>query len=124
MAAQKCTSSSSLLSKKSSHNKSSANIASQIDLITSKCLLGLTTNDFLLNPFSYKRDTPEQQHDLLHFRQMGSVEFVKYIEYYILQQASVYVQNRKKHLLTFSDKRIRRSRVSQLESQLDNLINL
>ena len=46
---------------------------------------------------------------------MGSVEFEKYIEYYILQQASVYVQNRKKHLLTFSDKRIGRSRVSQLE---------
>ena len=81
MAAQKCTSSSS-----SSDNKSSANIASQIDLITSKYLLELTkTNDVLLNPFSNKKATPEQQHDLLHFRQIGSVEFEKYIENYILQ---------------------------------------
>ena len=72
----------------------------------------LITTNVLLNPFSNKRATPEQQHHLLHFRQMGSVEFEKYIEYYILQQASVYVQNRNKHLLTFSDKRIGRSRVS------------
>ena len=42
----------------------------------------ITTNDVLLNPFSNKRATPEQQHHLLHFRQMGSVEFAKNLEYF------------------------------------------
>ena len=84
----------SLISEKSSDKKSEANIKSQINYIKTKTLLEVMESDRgLINPFSNKKATFEQHHDLLNFREIGSAEFNKYIEYYILKLASVHVQS-------------------------------
>ena len=56
--------------------------------------------------------TPDQEHDLLSFFAIGSGEFDKHIQYYILQAASTTAPQRKKQLATFAEKK---GKVSQLE---------
>ena len=74
-----------------------------------------TTSRGLINPFSNKTATPQQSHDLLNFRQIGSVEFEKYVTYYILKQASIQVQSHKKQSLTFTEKKEGRGQLKQSE---------
>ncbi len=103
----------SLLTTRSSDKKTSSNIQAQIALIKSTKLLEPTsTNRGLINPFSNRIASPEQEHDLLQFRQIGTTE---YIAYYILKQASIHAPDRKKRLVTFSDRKVSKSKVSQLE---------
>jgi len=106
----------SLFTTRSGDRKSSLNIDSQIALIKSANLLQPTINNRgLINPFSNRTASPEQEHDLLQFRKIGTTEFEKYIAYYILKQASVHPPDRKKRLMTFSERKTSKDTVSQLE---------
>ena len=103
----------SLFTTTSSDKKSSSNIDAQVALIKSTNLLEPTINNRGL--ISKTTASPEQEHDLLRFRQIGTAEFEKYIAYYILKQASVHPPDRKKRLVTFSERKAGKRTVSQLE---------
>lgn len=85
-------------------------------LIKSSDLLNITSgNRDLVNTFCNQTASPEQEHDLLNFRRIGTAKFDKCIAYYILKQASIHPPNGKKCLVTFSEKKACSSRVSGLE---------
>ena len=110
------TSPTSILSIDARDRKYASNIEAQINLLNSAQNLPLqSTNCELINPFTNKKATPQQQHDLLQFRHIGQEEFEKYVAYYILKQASVHPPQRMKRLLTFSERKATSRHVSQLE---------
>ena len=96
--------------------KSEANIQLQTNVVKAKKLFEITIDDRgLINPFTNKHASPDQLHDLLNFREIGNSEFNKFIEYYILHQASIKLPGRKKQLLTFSNKKPSKRHTNQLE---------
>ena len=81
---------SSILSTDAKARKSASNTEAQINLMLSVQHLPLVCiNHVLVNPFSLKHTTQEQNHDLLQFRIIGQDEFEKHLSYYILKHASV-----------------------------------
>ena len=72
-----------------------------------------TTNRGLINPFTNKTATPQQSNDLL--RSIGEQEFNQRIVSFTLKKPSVKVPNHKRRLQTFSEKKVNKSRISQLE---------
>lgn len=96
--------------------KHEENIQALSKLIHTKLVFKVPdSNHGLVNPFTDKTATPEQAHDLLKFRSIGQQEFLLRIQYYILKEPSVQAPNRKRRLQTFSEKRVTRQKVSQLE---------
>lgn len=78
------------------------NIASIIELIKAKELLPPinTCNRGLINTISGLAATPEQQYDLLHFREIGEEHLAQYINLRILRQPSTNAPVRKHRLMT------------------------
>ena len=92
------------------------NVLAIMHTINRKSLLDVTIdNRGLLNPFSGKQATPQQSHDLLHFRTIGQQEFLLRVAYFILKQPSVQAPNRRRRMQTFSERQVKTRRVSQLE---------
>ena len=89
----------SLLTTKSQDKKAVCNMQAQINLINSTQHLPLTCGTRrLLNPYSNSVASPEQEHDLLHFRSIGQEEYEKYINYFKSSQhkpttACLWIQN-------------------------------
>ena len=86
-----------------------------ISFINSSGLLNIHETDRGLLTLTKTKATPDQEHDLLSFFAIGSAEFDKHIQYYILQAASITAPQRKKQLATFAEKKASKSKVSQLE---------
>lgn len=73
------------------------------------------TNRGLINPFTKKEAIAGQCHDLLHFRSIGQQEFLLRIASVQLKQPSVNAPNRKRRLQTFTERKVTKSRLTQLE---------
>ena len=86
----------------SSHHtaqNSEHNIRVQMKLMDDKSLFSMQTSNIrLVNPFTSKKATPEQTHDLLQFRSIGEKEFLLRVITFILNQPSVNTPNRKRRL--------------------------
>ena len=96
----------------------------QIEIIEAKKLFALeTTNRGLINPFTNKTATPQQSNDLLSFRSIGEQEFNQRIVSFTLKKPCVKVPNRKRRLQTFSEKKVNKSRISQLERDKQLIIS-
>ena len=67
----------------------------------SNALLPVTVpnNRGLQNPFSAIIATPEQSHNLLNFRDIGTAEYEQYVKFHILQQPSTTHPPVRKHKL-------------------------
>ena len=103
----------SLLSSKPDDIKAKKNIAAMIQTIQANNLFQLSTdNRGLINPFTKKVATQGQQHDLLT---IGQQEFLLRISYVILKKPSVKALNRRRRLVTFTERKVSKSRISQLE---------
>ena len=77
--------------------KPAGNINAQITLILSAQYLSLTSaSTGLLNPFSKRSATQEEQHDLMQFRAIGQREFERHVGYYVLKQPSVHPHREKR----------------------------
>ncbi len=97
-------------------SKCERNILAQIDAATTNNLLAITdTNRGLINPFTNKQATAIQHHDLMNFRSIGQQEFLLRTASVVLRQPSVKAPNRRKRLQTFSERKVNKSRLSQLE---------
>ena len=72
-------------------------------------------NRGLINPFSGKKATPEQSHDLLNKRSIGQREYLGRVGAIILRQPSFKAPNRQRRLQTFSEPKVNKTKVNQLE---------
>ena len=61
--------------------------------------------------------TPQQEHDLINFRAIGESEYNNRVEYYMLKNPSVKPPQHRKRLLTFTEKRTRRKKGSEIERE-------
>ena len=93
-------------SRNTNDQKSLENVKANISLICSSGVLSVTQTNRGLISFSNRKASLEQEHDLLSFFSIGSTEFEKYIQYYILREASVSAPQRKKRLATFAEKKV------------------
>ena len=90
--------------------------ATLVELLQTADVLPLTTkNRGLVNKFTQKVANPAQRSDLLNFQSLGQQEFLQRVSSVILKTPSVQTPNRKHRLQTFSEKKVTKSRVSQLE---------
>ena len=64
-----------------------------------------------------KSTSTEQEYDLMNFRKIGQAEFERTIEYYILRKPSIQPPKHRKNLLTFTERKSRRKRVSGMERE-------
>ena len=85
--------------------------------VIKECISGrlLSETQELNNPFSGKIATQQQREDLMNFYSIGEREFEKYAEYHILRRPSTNAPNRKRKLVTFSERKVTRMQVNQLE---------
>ena len=87
------TSPNSILSTDARDRKYAANIEAQIKLLNSAQNVSLqSTNSEIVNLFTNKKATPQQQHDLLQVRNIGQEEYEEHVAYYILKQASTKIE--------------------------------
>ena len=92
------------------------NIREQVKCITAHSVFTIQVhNRGLINPFSGKKATPEQSHDLLNKRHIGQREYLGRVGAIILRQPSFQAPNRQRRLQTFSEPKVNKTKVSQLE---------
>ena len=75
------------------------------------------TSDNIIHLFTTKRFAPEQEHDLVNFRDIGQEEFENRVNYYTLKNPSVQAPRTRKHLLTFSERKTTSKKVSDVEKE-------
>ena len=105
----------SLLTKHEAEKKQQMNVECQEQKLASSQLNN--TYDNILHLFTTKKLTPEQQHDLVNFRDIGQEEFENRVNYYILKNPSIQAPRRRKHLLTFSERKTTSKKVSDVEKE-------
>ena len=94
------------------------NIRTQVDKLKTSCINNInSTNKGLQHLFSSKILTSAQIHDLMNFRQIGQAGFEHRVNYFILRTPSVKVPKRQKRLLTFTERKSRRKKVSDIEKE-------
>ena len=105
--------------------KCEQNICAQVSLLHEVGMLSLVTekNRGLKNYFTGKEANHAQQSDLLNFRFLGQQEFLQRISSMILKTPSVRAPNRRRRLQTFSEKKVTKSRLTQLEKDKKLYIN-
>ena len=112
----KYTAVSSPFSGKPNDIKYNENVKAQVQALEASKLLIITgTNRGLINPFTNKKASAGQHHDLLNFRAIGQQEFLLRISSVILKNPSVQAPNRRRRLQTFSERKVTKSRITQLE---------
>ena len=96
--------------------KCEQNVCAQVSILQETGMLSITEqNRGVMNYFTNKEANAAQQNDLLNFRCIGQQEFLQRISSVTLKNPSVRAPNRRRRLQTFSEKKINKSRVTQLE---------
>ena len=98
-------------------HKLEMNVRSQIQKLELSSITPSNTNSSLQHLFNKKDLSSDQSHDLMNFRQIGQTEFERRVQYFILRTPSVKTPKRLKRLLTFTERRSRRKKVSDIEKE-------
>ena len=94
------------------------NVQSQVTKLKQDSTLVYDNHDNTFSHlFNHKKPTPEQIQDLMNFREIGQKEFEHRVQYAILGSPSVTPAKRRKRLLTFTERRVRRKKVSEVEKE-------
>ena len=96
--------------------KLESNIRKQVNKLQSSSL-ATSSSSALCCLFSRKQLTPQQEHDLLNFRTVGGSEYKNCVEYYLLKNPSIKPTKHRKKLLTFTERRARRKKWSEIERE-------
>lgn len=95
-----------------------SNVAKMVDLIDTKHVLSTDdTDSTLANKFTGISAMPDQQHDLLAFRQIGQAEFENHIECRILRKPSAQPPSRLKKLKTFTISKDTKQKAKQINRE-------
>ena len=89
----------SLFTKHEAEKKQQMNVECQENRLASS-QLNNTSDNILQHLFMTKKLTPEQEHDLVNFRDIGQEEFENRVNYYVLKNPSVQAPRRRKHFNT------------------------
>lgn len=96
--------------------KCEQNVSAIVSLLKKADVLPLTEmKRGLVNKFTKTEANSVQKHDLMNFRLIGQQEFLQRVSAVILQNPSVHAPNKRCWLQTFSERKITKSRVTQLE---------
>ena len=96
--------------------KLNTNIQMQVEMLDSCHVLSVDSEETSLHHlFKPKNVTPEQTNDLMNFREIGQSEFERRVEYYTLCNPSVKPPKRRKRLLTFTERKSRQKKVSEID---------
>ena len=93
------------------------NVRSQVEYLKNSTIIVGIQENTLCHLFKKKQPTPEQVQDLMKFREIGQTEFESRVEYNFLRNPSVKPPKRRKRLLTFTERRSRRKKVSEIERE-------
>ena len=94
------------------------NVLNQVEKLKSNSTLIVSNQDTsLCHLFNQKQPAPEQVQDLMNFREIGQKEFESRVEYDVLRDPSVKPPKRRKRLLTFTERKSRRKKVSEIERE-------
>lgn len=77
----------------------------------------IVSNRGVVNVFSGKQATAEQQHDLLNARNMGDQHYENYVTHHILQEPSTNPPLRKRRLVTMAPPKTTKTKISQKEKE-------
>ena len=97
------------------------NVQSQVTKLKQDSSLNNQENT-LSHLFNRKKPTPEQVEDLINFREIGQKEFECRVQYAILGNPSATLRKRKKRLLTFTERRAQRKKVSEVEKFTNRML--
>ena len=97
--------------------KHECNVRAQVRKLRSDSTSLLKSPNGLEHLFKNKELTPQQTHDLMKFRGIGQTEYESRVDYYILRTPSVQPPKHRKSLLTFSEKKTRQKKGSQVEKE-------
>ena len=100
------------------------NVLAMIKEIDSSSALPHTvpSNRGLLNVFTGTAATPQQAHDLLNCRKIGSDDLVQFINHYILRKPSTAAHIRRNRLLTMAPPKIGKQRMSHKEKEFKQVM--
>ncbi len=76
-----------------------------------------TENEGLWNIFESRQATAEQTHDLMNLREIGQTAMDNYISCTVLKKPSTEAPVRKKRLVTFTQTKVAKQRVKQVERE-------
>ena len=94
------------------------NVRSQIQSLKSSSINASNTGSSTLQHLFKKKElSPDQIHDLVNFREIGQAEFERRVQYFVLRTPSVKTPKRLKRLLTFTERRARQKKVSDIEKE-------
>ena len=100
-----------------SSHKLEMNISNQIRKLQQSSFNSINGSSELRHLFNRKDISPEQSHDLMNFRDIGQAEFERRVQYYVLRTPSVKTPKRQKRLLTFTERKSKRKKVSHIEKE-------
>ena len=107
-----------IYSKEVSSTKLEMNIRHQMHQLQKATSLTLNSPEkSLRHLFQQKQPSPEQIHDLINFRKIGQTEYERRVDYYVLRKPSVKAPKRRKRLLTFTERRATKRKVSEIERE-------
>ena len=107
----------SIFSNSVSDKKLELNIKCQLTKLGSSSLNSESVNNNLCHLFNSKKLTPEQESDLNHFREKGQNEFENRIKCYILKVPSVKPPKKRARLLTFTERKSNKRKVSDIDKE-------
>ena len=93
------------------------NVRKQVNKLTTSTLINQQNGSDLCHLFSRKNLTAEQTQDLLNFREIGQSDYDAGVEYYVIRKPSIKPPKHRKRLLTFTERRSRRKKVSAVERE-------
>lgn len=82
-----------------------------------RCQVEKLTEFFKVLACASKKLTPQQVHDLMNFKEIGPGEYDRRVEYYILRTPSNNPPKHRKNLLTFTEKKARKKKGSEIERE-------
>lgn len=93
------------------------NVKCQVEHLKYSNIANVISHKKLRHLFKQTEPTPDQVNDLMTFRDIGKKAFETRIEYDILRNPSVKAPKRQKRLLTFTERKSRRKKVSDIEKE-------
>ena len=93
------------------------NIRDQVKKLNNNSTIIFSNPLHIMSSIQAKETIPRARTRLINFREIGQTEFESRVEYYTLCNPSVKPPKRRKRLLTFTERRSRRKKVSEIERE-------
>ena len=97
--------------------KFKANVKKMLEKLSSDSTISKSNTGTLCHQFNNRLVTSAQHSDLMNFRSIGQDEYEQTTKYYIFRNPSVRPPKHRKQLLTFTERKSRRRKVTDIEKE-------